>query len=351
MLKKADSAELAIESIDGKSVAAPAPPKVAKGWLFNPIIDGLVVANLLWPVMAIVTAQLTNTEVGKSMGFLIAYFLIMPHRWITLTLVFLDPVKFKQNSKKFLLVAVLIVSVATLTQLSMGALAMLLAFDLLWNSWHFAAQHAGIARIYDRMAHPESTSTGMADKLVLRTLIVFAILRMAAVALPTVESGGAWLEWLPVVMAPLSFLDWFVVALPIGLMARDLWQFNSLAWGRIIYLSSITTLYGLMILGVRYEMYGMALGCAAGATFFHSVEYLSIVTWYVKKNKSMRESKPFCYFVPRWAVVLLTFMAACFVSAAMFKQNHIHAWMFMNLVVSYMHYAYDGIIWKRPTKK
>lgn len=323
----------------------------AKGWLFNPVVDGLVVANLLWPLLAIVTAALTGNPLGESLGFLIAYFLILPHRWITLSLVFLDPVKFQQHSRKFLLVAVVIVGGVCLTQMSMGALALLLAIDLIWNAWHFAAQHAGIARIYDRMAHPNVHSTGMADKIVLRTLIIFAILRMAATALPSVDEGRVWLEWLPTVMAPLAILDWIVIALPVGLIIRELVYFNSATWGRLTYLSSITAMYGLMILGVRYQIGGLSIGCAAAATFYHSAEYLAVVTWYVKKNKSLHETKPFCYFVPRWAVALVTFMAACFVSAFMFKHRYLYSWMFLNVIISYMHYAYDGMIWKRPKPK
>ncbi len=331
----------------GDGLARPAP----NGWLFNPLVDSMVVANLLWPIMAIVTAYLVGNPFGQKLGFLVAYFLIMPHRWITLSLVFLDPVKYKANSRSFLIVGGTIVGIVCLTQLSMGALTLLLAIDLIWNAWHFAAQHAGIARIYDRMAHPTSKSTGMADKVVLRTLILYALFKVASHALPAVDWGGEWLTWMPMIMKPLSVLDWFIVALPVSLIIHSLMKFNSRSWGRITYLTSIATLYGLMILGVRYDLFGLAVGCAAGATFFHSVEYLAIVTWYVKKNKSMHETKPFCYFIPRWAVALVTFMAACFLSAIMFENRYLHAWIFLNVIVSFMHYAYDGMIWKRPTKK
>jgi len=339
------------ESGGPETQPAAAPKKAPTGWLFNPVVDGLVVANLVWPVMAIVTAYLVGNPFGEKLGFLVAYFLIMPHRWITLSLVFLDPVKFSQNSQRFMMVAVAIISGVCLTNLSMGALTLLLAIDFFWNAWHFAAQHAGIARIYDRMANPTSKSTGMADKVVLRTLILFAIFRMAAQSLPSVDSGREWLTWMPMVMEPLAILDWVVLALPIGLLGRDFMQFGKASWGRVTYLSSITALYGLMILGVRYNHAGLAIGCAAGATFFHSVEYLAIVTWYVKKNKSLHETKPFCYFIPRWAMALVTFMAACFLSAFMFKHRYLQAWVLLNVIISFMHYAYDGMIWKRPKKK
>ena len=330
------------------------PAKTSSGWLFHPVIDGLFVACLLWPLMALATAALVGNPYGEKLGFLVAYFLIMPHRWITLSLVFLDPVKFKQNAQPFLLVAAAIIAGVFFTRMSMGALTLLLAVDFVWNAWHFAAQHGGIARIYERMAHPNNGSTGMADKIVLRSLVLFAIFRMASDSMPAVDAGAEWLAWVPVVMKPLAMLDFAILALPLWLISRELLQLGSSgakAAGRITYLLSITALYGLMIMGVRYGHAGLAIGCAAGATFFHSVEYLAIVTWYVKKNKSLHETKPFCYFVPRWAVALVTFMAACFLGAFMFKHRYLHAWVLLNVIVSFMHYAYDGMIWKRPKKK
>ena len=349
-------AVLAAEPVQQQSKPqnTPAKKKTPSGWMFNPLYDGLFVACLVWPILALVTAKLFGNPLGEKLGFLIAYFLIMPHRWITLSLVFLDPVKFKQNARPFMYVATAIVGGVFITRASMGALTLLLAIDFVWNAWHFAAQHGGIARIYDRMAHPDSGSTGMADKVVLRTLVLFAIFRMAAGSLPSVDAGRAWLSWIPMVMEPLAYLDWVVLALPLGLLAREAALFGSAgkaAAGRITYLTSLTALYGLMILGVRYGHTGLSVGCAAAATFFHSVEYLAIVTWYVKKNKSLQETKPFCYFIPRWAVALVTFMAACLLSAFMFKHRFLHAWVLLNVIVSFMHYAYDGMIWKRPKKK
>ena len=321
------------------------------GWIFNPVLDMLLVANICWPIFTWQLVSFAELPITKATGFVIAYFLIMPHRWITLSLVFFDRKRFKENSKPFLTVAGLIVVGVALTQLSLGAITLLLAIDLLWNGWHFAAQHGGIARIYDRMARPDSKSTGMMDKVVLRTLVLYALMRLAGTTMPEIGEGRLWLGWLPPTMAAMSVLDWPVMLLPLILVSREVIDRRPSAKGRVIYLLSLHALYATMIYAVRIDNFGLKIGCAASATVFHSLEYMAIVSWYVKKNKSLSETKPFSFLTPRWLVSITVFMACCLFSAYMLKERFLQSWIVINLVVSYMHYAYDGMIWKGPKKK
>ena len=321
------------------------------GWIFNPTLDALLVANICWPIFTWQIVAFAELPLTKATGFVIAYFLIMPHRWITLSLVFCDRKRFKENSRPFLTVAALIILGVALTQLSLGAITLLLAIDLIWNGWHFGAQHGGIARIYDRMARPESKSKGLLDKLVLRTLVIYALMRLAGTTLPDVDGGRAWLEWLAPTMAALSIFDWPVMLLPAVLLVREVWDYRAEAKGRVLYLLSLSVLYATMIYGIRIDHFGLKIGCAASATVFHSLEYMAIVSWYVKKNKTLSETKPFSFLTPRWLISITVFMACCLFSAYMLKERFLQSWIVVNLIVSYMHYAYDGMIWKGPKKK
>ena len=47
-------------------------------------------------------------------------------------------------------------------------------------------------------------------------------------------------------------------------------------------------------------------------------------------------------------VTLLGFMAFFAVTTWMIPKQYLPAWFWVNLVVSFLHYAYDGMIWKRP---
>src|SRR5947199_10797305 len=71
------------------AAAAPAVPS-APGWLLRPWVDLVFIANLGWPVLAIFAGTFSTTPAYHAFGFLLAYFVIMPHRWLTLPLVFFD---------------------------------------------------------------------------------------------------------------------------------------------------------------------------------------------------------------------------------------------------------------------
>lgn len=323
----------------------------SEGWLISPLVDTIFVANIVWPILVIASGNLYGHPIDEALGFTIAYFIIMPHRWITLALVFLDKKRIEQDSRRYYMVGMSIILFACLTQLSLGTLTLLLAIDFLWTAWHFAAQHGGIARIYERQARPDSQTAGTLDKIVLRTLVLFAVMRLAGTSLPAIASGQEWLKWIPPLMVKMSWCDWVVLAMPLGLIVRELIDFRPSAFGRFVYLTSVTTLYCLMIVAVRMEWTTVKIGCAAAGTFFHSIEYLAIVSWNVQKNKSLHAISPFRYLVPRWTMFLLFFMAFCALSAFFLKQPFFQLWVLVNLIISFMHYAYDGMIWKRPKKK
>jgi hypothetical protein len=116
-------------------------------------------------------------------------------------------------------------------------------------------------------------------------------------------------------------------------------------------MTSITCVYLGLLAGIRYELTGLIVGCAAATTLIHSSEYLSIVSWHVPKSKSLSQSAIFARLIPHWGLFLLGFMAFFAVSAVFFRERYVEEWIWINLNVSLLHYAYDGMIWKRPRKK
>lgn len=134
------------------SVAQRAAVKPAGGWLLGPVLDSLFIANLAWPAVALFAMVATETVAYQTFGYLLAYFIIMPHRWITLPLVFGDRQRLGQRPLAYLAVLAAVVVSCAVVKLSMTSLAVLVAADYLWNAWHFAGQHGGIYRIYGRMS-------------------------------------------------------------------------------------------------------------------------------------------------------------------------------------------------------
>jgi hypothetical protein len=326
--------------------ARPAVAQTRPGWMFSPTVDLLVVANLAWPLIAWSTYAVTDPATTKAFGFLLAYFLLTPHRWITLLLVFGDRDKFAQRPKAFLGVAAAVAIGGWLTQWSMGTLTLLMALDYLWNAWHFTAQHSGVYGIYGRLS--ETKRSALIDKVVLRTFILFTLVRLIGSFLPVEERGGEWLTWMTPVASTLAWCDYFVLAMPAVLLVGDLFGFRARRAGRVTYLLSVYSLYGLLLIAVRLDHTALKLGCATAATFFHSAEYMGVVSWAVQKNRGLQKQRLFAHLVPRWTMWLIAFMAFFAVSAYLLKDRFFYAWVWANLVVSLLHYAYDGMIWKRP---
>ena len=330
---------------------APAQSKpTTKPWLLNGPLDLLFVANIAWPVVAIFTALFATSAANQAFGFLLVYFVIMPHRWITLPLVFADGEKFSQRPVAYLAVFAGVVLLCSTIKLSMESLAMLVAIDYVWNAWHFAAQHGGIFRIYC-VATPEGRkSSGRLEKHLLRAFFLFTLLRLTGLFFPPGSEG--WLSWATAIGPYLALLDFAVLAIPGFLLLREVISYKPGHFGRLVYLLSICSLYATLLLAIRYDLRSLIIGCAAATTLVHSSEYLAIVSWYAPKRGGFAKSRVWGPMVRHWGVTLVAFMSVFAISAYFLRNSqHLPLWLWINVNVSLLHYAYDGMIWKRPKKK
>ena len=108
----ASAAAPAVSFTEGKAAAVPngtAANRPTGGWLLGPVLDSLFVANLAWPVVALFAMLATETAAYQTFGYLLAYFVIMPHRWITLPLVFGDRQRLAKRTLAFFGVMALVV--------------------------------------------------------------------------------------------------------------------------------------------------------------------------------------------------------------------------------------------------
>jgi hypothetical protein len=339
-------------------VAAPAPSasaadqvasKPARGWLLGPVLDSLFIANLAWPLVALFAMVATETAAYQTFGYLLAYFIIMPHRWITLPLVFGDRQRLRQRPLAYLVVLAAVLGSCALVKLSMASLALLVAVDYLWNAWHFAGQHGGIYRIYSRVAGQIAAPEW--EKWLLRGFFLFVLLRLTATFIP--ENSQPWLDAVAAAGPYLAWLDWVALAVAGGLVVRELWWFrqrrSSLAG--VLYLVSICTLYCTLLMAIRFDARPLILGCALATTLVHSSEYLAIVSWHAPKSRGLQESALLRPLLAHWLLTLVGFMSIFAITTALLSGPYLATWLWINLNVSFLHYAYDGMIWKRPKAK
>ncbi|MCI0360402.1 MAG: hypothetical protein L0211_18150 [Planctomycetaceae bacterium] len=319
-----------------ESLTPVATSPAARGWLFGPWLDALLVANVAWPVLLL--AQWTDGFSGQAgLQFWQLYFITTPHRWITLALVFLDRERLGERWQAFLAVAGMVVVVCLGVRLSTGALTCLLAVDYVWNAWHFAAQHHGIYRIYGRLSEPSRTSGLFLEKWSLRLFLLYVILRVA---------GATWSH--AELESWLATIDWLVVVVPLGIVFWDLARATSASLGRTLYLVSVCTLFLAMLWAVHTSRPRLVLSLATASALFHAIEYLTLVGWSVARRHGTLGDRMgiLGYLAPRWAIALAIFVVILGSSGWLLDQHLLAPWLFLNVIVAFLHYAYDGMIWR-----
>ncbi len=340
------------------TVAAPAvSPSVAEasatssnsqGWLLGPVLDSLFVANLAWPLVALFAMTAAETASYQAFGYLLAYFVIMPHRWITLPLVFGDRKRLAERPVAYLGILGIVIMSCAVVRLSMASLALLVAVDYLWNAWHFAGQHSGIHRIYGRFARGSLVGPEW-EKWLFRGFLLFVLLRLTGSFIP--QGSQPWLDALAAASPYLSWLDFVALCVPVWFLCREILRLERRSLGGVLYLTSICALYCTLLLAVRYDLKPLVLGCAVATTLVHSSEYLAIVSWHAPKNRAMQESAVLKRLLSHWLLTLLAFMSFFAITTALLEGPYLATWLWINLHVSFLHYAYDGMIWKRPKAK
>lgn len=331
-----------------------AAAKPVKRWLVGPWFDLFFLANLAWPIAVLLfytrslhrDASLGEVEEFDSLVLFQMYFLSTPHRWITLVLVFCDSDRFWKEPAKFgglalglITLGLALVGVAGFLPYAGGSLMLLMMLDYIWNAWHFAAQHAGISRIYGRIARPEQ-SFGHAEfeKMALRTLVLWVFLRFA-VYMATRSQYGANVEWI----APwLQWLDPLALVPAIVLVAREVGAFRPQCLGRLFYIGSVIAIYAAQLLAIRVESMAWMMAFFFAGAIFHAVEYLAICNWSVQK----RTTGIWRYQITRTGIALFAFMAVLGAANWFVNVQSLYAWQLITLLVSLLHYAYDGIIWR-----
>ena len=339
--------------------------RMGRAWLFGPYVDLLCVANVLWPLL-VFFLWLQVPQLTRMLTFWQVYLISTPHRWIKLALVYMDRDRFHERPRSFVGIGLAVTLGVLAFYFATGTLWLLLVADYLWNAWHFAAQHSGIARIYARSARPDEVRGALLEKFALRGFILFVIFRLAGLPLDgseNIPSTGCSLfldqprtllecsilsahrEYVAF-WARIAWIDWLALLLPAYLLVRDLNGARAADRGRIIYLTSVCGFYSALLLTMHYGLTSWNLALAFASSVFHALEYLAIVSWAVDKKHGRNEKSLFGRLVPRWGLTLVGFMCSLALIGAALNDFAMEVWLIATVIVSFLHYAYDGMIWK-----
>jgi len=262
-----------------------------------------------------------------------AYFIATPHRWMTLFLATFDPDRRRRRTWLFLLLAVLAAVLIGWVRYTTGAFHCLALFYTILLGWHFASQHAGILRIYSRKA---DGGRRWLETWPPRIFVLYAALRIVPTLEPLVQSLGL----------DLGTIDLAMLAIPVGMLAVELFGFSLRRLPKLIYMTSFLGLWSsvLVTAHLRQETLGFVL--LATVTLVHSVEYLAIATYYAWRRQTLGSPGIFQTMARNWTAVFTWFLVACGLIYSLGDEYFIAAWFAVNLWASMLHCAYDGMMWK-----
>lgn len=147
-------------------------------------------------------------------------------------------------------------------------------------------------------------------------------------------------------------IDWIVIVVPLGLVLYDLARTGSNSRGRTLYLISVCTLFLAMLWAVHTSRPRLVLSLATASALFHAIEYLTLVGWSVARRHGALGDRMgiLGYLAPRWALALAIFLLILGSSGWLLDQHLLQPWLLVNVIVAFLHYAYDGMIWRsRPS--
>lgn len=308
--------------------------RASNGWIVSPAFDLLLLANLWWLVAAL---PIWVDAFGHvRLEFWQVYFLTTPHRWLTLLLVVLDADRRAGRQRLLLSLALLAPVVVGSVWLTTAQLTCLALIDYVWNAWHFGSQHGGILRIYSRRSKLPSPRW---ENWALRIFVPYVSLRLAG------WSTG-WTEGRPWAESATLLLDVAFVSVPLLLLAGELWRGGQARRAKVVYLASVVLMYSALLLALSLRATGWIASLTVASAAFHATEYLAIVTHYARGRATQAAASVFRSVARRWVEVLVVYIVLLGAVALWADQAWREWWLAINLCVAYLHYAYDGLIWK-----
>lgn len=305
-------------------------------WIVSPAFDLLFLANLGWLLLLLPGFA---TQSDTAIDFWQIYFLTLPHRWITLVLVLTDGDRRDGRGRALGLVAILAALLVVGAYLGTGAFLCLALIDYIWNGWHFASQHAGVLRMYSRKVGGGSE---WLERWGMRAFVTYGTLRAAGWATGWVEANASYLPWL-------QLLDFSVLTIPVALVMSNLVGFTRDRVGKLVYLSSVCLLYTGFILSLQFGWVRGVVVFAAAGSMFHAVEYLAVVTHYASRREQVGSNGPFRILARYWLIFLGAYVlviGSIGVWASRADSGLLVLWQGLNLWAAFVHYAFDGMIWK-----
>lgn len=307
--------------------------RVNDGWLVSPPFDLAFFCNLPAIFLLLPSQDINPLE------FCQIHFLTMPHRWLTIAAIVTDRDRRQGLSLAALAgIAVFFGALVSGTWAATGDLTCLLLLDYIWNGWHFASQHSGIMAVYSRRC--QDTRRMKMERLLTRAVVFYAIIRTAG------WSTG-WMETSARATLVMEMADFLSLFLGLCLVARIL-ACRPIPVAKACYAASVILTYSLLLVGLMLDSKWLVGSMAVASALFHATEYMAFFSYYAWRRREIGTNDAFRAMAQNWTVFLSLFCLALGAMSVLLQHGEAMPrwWLAMNICVAFLHYSYDGLIWK-----
>ncbi len=324
-------------------------------WIGGPVTD-LFFFSFGWVLVFLAFVLLRETgNRNPGWGIIVTAVLMVNilHRHATFPLVYADPEQFQMRKGAYIGLPLFFLALTTFSVLYGKPLfSILLVASVFWTMYHTLAQKVGMLRIYSRRG---GYGKAWLDKAVVYSW--FFVLFFHLGSMPEIRNritrlavaGKVLARMLEPIATILPFLVVvsFVIALGITfLYLREEWAHRRpFSWPKNLFLLSLLMIYSSFYYDffAGYVIFG----------FSHALEYLAFVSLFTRRKYLHRspESSPLAKIARRQALWLGIF---CLALLALFLPWRLISYYTLTWYIvgsSFLHFIYDGWIWKIRDQK
>jgi hypothetical protein len=355
-------------------------------WIISPSID-LTCISAGWLLFFLLPAL---SEGSTEHARVVAFTFFVAHRYFTFPLVYLDRTEFSRRKWTYLITPIVCIGGVWLCYYFRVDEPEMFVFWWFFNYFHFVRQKYGILRIYSgkgkwgikrldeiviygwgaagiiymlavgaeiegRLTHylvgepvwlyaivvlvavvwtidEWSASESQSKMLIVglgTTFLLFGLLLSYLVSQPGIEMGLVYAVY---ALCTLLTIAWLL---------HEMWSPYDIHWPKILFVLSVVVLYGV---GPKISTVAVLIA----TSFSHAAEYIALVGLSIQnKARTPVEESPFLHKAAEH-IVLYTILFIAVVSGGLqlIKVASMFVFLVFTYGTSFMHFVYDGMIWK-----
>ncbi len=278
-----------------------------------------------------------------AMLVLVVFLVNYVHRHLTFALVYADREEFEARRTVYLALPLFMAAI-TAGFVYFNVFVVLLTLSVMWTMYHSVAQKYGLTRIYSRKA---GYGAAWLDRGVIFSwfaYLVFALADKEKDTLPNFSAGQTILDYIGDYIGLMGAISHALLAVALLFtavyIATEYGNRHRISIPKNLYVLSVLLLYSIFL-------YDMVIGYIVFA-FSHGIEYIAFVNMYVKKKYRQRPASRTLLARASSRLRLHSGLFSLLIIALCLLGMQYDKAAFATYIVgsSFLHFLYDGWIWK-----